>query len=149
MRSLAIIAIFSLFLLISCCSTLSSKSDSTTPVSTAQNLPSQGKPDSYFDFKDILIPKEMKLVPKESLLFETPQMRAGVISFAGRVEPVSLFDFFIANMPKDNWRLTSYFKYRRYIMIFEKPEKDCVITIAEKALTTELELWITPKKVSK
>ena len=99
----------------------------------------------YYDFDDILVPKEMELSPKNSLLLETPQVKAGVIQFAGRVEPISLFDFFQTNMPKDGWQLRSYIKYGRYLMVYEKPDRDCVISIDESSLTTSMEIWVTPR----
>ncbi|ACV69778.1 putative lipoprotein [Desulfohalobium retbaense] len=99
----------------------------------------------YYDFEDVLVPKEMELVPDESLLFETPAVKIGVLVFKGRVDPVSLFDFFMANMPKDNWQLRSYFKYGRYIMVYEKPGKDCIISLTESSLSTKLQIWVTPR----
>ncbi len=147
MRIRGLISLFLMLLVVSCAQTFKSTPESKPPASEtrAKGLPSQGTPDSYYDFDDILIPKEMKLVPKSSLLFETPDLKAGVIFFEGRVDPVSLFNFFMTNMPKDNWQLRSYFKYGRYIMVFEKPDKDCIVSINEKTLTTELEMWITPR----
>ena len=148
MRMLSVILLSLMVFAASCAQTFKSTTESNSTESSgtqAQGLPSQGSPDSYYDFDDILVPKEMKLVPKLSLLFETPELKAGVIFFEGRVDPVSLFDFFMTNMPKDNWQLRSYFKYGRYIMVFEKRDKDCIISIDEKTLTTELEMWITPR----
>jgi len=147
MRSLTVLSLFLMLFAASCAQTFKSTPGSkpSASVTKAQGLPSKGTPDSYYDFDDILVPKEMELVPKSSLLFETPELKAGVIFFEGRVDPVSLFDFFMTNMPKDNWQLRSYFKYGRYIIVFEKPDKDCIISIDEKTLTTELEMWITPR----
>jgi len=149
MRALILILFSFLFLLTSCAPTVNSSRKSIPSGSDlqAQDIPVRGAPDSYYDFEDILVPKEMKLVTSSSLLFETPQLKAGVIFFEGRVDPVSLFDFFVNNMPKDNWQLRSYFKYGRYMLVFEKPDKDCIISINEKALTTELEMWVTPRLV--
>jgi len=102
---------------------------------------------SYYDFEDILIPKEMKLDPDESLLFETSKLKAGRICFKGWVDPVSLFDFFMDNMPRDHWKLRSYFKYGIYLLVFEKPDRDCIISIQKGSLSTWLEIWITPRLV--
>ncbi|MFP4516033.1 MAG: hypothetical protein ACLFNV_04490 [Desulfovibrionales bacterium] len=99
----------------------------------------------YYDFEDILIPKEMQLVAKDSALFETPRARTGALVFEGRVEPVSLFNFFLSNMPKDGWALRSYFKYNRYIQVYEKPDKDCIITIQEGTLKSRLQVWVAPR----
>ena len=104
---------------------------------------------AYFDFDDVLIPTEMTIVPKTSLLIETPHVKAGVVNFEGRVEPISLFNFFVVNMPKDGWQLRSYIKYGRYILVFEKKDRDCIITIEESTLTTSMEVWITPRIADK
>jgi hypothetical protein len=151
MRKLILVLLTLLFMAASCTSAFKSESRSMADRSSpsARDASSGETPDSYYDFEDILVPKEMKLVPKSSLLFETPQIKAGVILFEGRVEPVSLFDYFMANMPKDNWQLRSYFKYGRYIMVFEKNDKDCIISINEKAINTELEIWVTPRMAKK
>ncbi|HKK34007.1 MAG TPA: hypothetical protein VJ934_10675 [Desulfomicrobiaceae bacterium] len=120
----------------------SSPSDQATP----RSEPAQEEQTRfYYDFDDILVPKEMELTPKNSLLLETPQVKAGVIQFKGRVEPISLFDFFQTNMPKDGWQLRSYIKYGRYLMVYEKPDRDCVISIDESSLTTSMEIWVTPR----
>jgi len=149
MRFRTFISLSLCFLLASCAPTINSREKSALSETNleAENVPTRGAPDSYYDFDDILVPKEMKLVPNSSLLFETPQLKAGVIFFEGRVDPVSLFDFFTNTMPKDNWSLRSYFKYGRYILVFEKSDKDCIISINEKALKTELEMWVTPRLV--
>ncbi|WP_457571576.1 hypothetical protein [Desulfovulcanus sp.] len=107
--------------------------------------PAQENTNSYYDFDDIPVPKEMKLDPKNSILFETPDMKAGAVVFKGRVDAVSLFDFFLTNMPKENWIMRSYFKYGRYIMVFEKPNKDCIIRIVDHPIITELQIWVTPR----
>ncbi len=99
----------------------------------------------YYDFDDVQVPKDMKLQAEESLMFETPHVKAGLLSFSGSVEPVSLFNFFRVNMPKDGWQMRSYFKYGRYIIVFEKPEKDCILSIVEGHIKTNLEIWITPR----
>ena len=92
MWSVLLLFVFSL----NACATLKSESEATPSqgASEAQATPTE-KPNTYYDFEDILVPREMKLVPKSSLLFETPKLKAGVIFFEGRVNPVSLFEFFI------------------------------------------------------
>ncbi|MFO7785808.1 MAG: hypothetical protein R6V25_14350 [Desulfatiglandales bacterium] len=102
---------------------------------------------SYYDFSDILIPREMKLDPDSSLLFETTNLKAGRLRFKGWVDPVSLFDFFMENMPRDNWRLRSYFKYGVYLLVFEKPDKDCIVSIQKGTINSWLEVWVTPRVV--
>ncbi|WP_456325287.1 hypothetical protein [Desulfonauticus submarinus] len=100
---------------------------------------------AYYDFDDIPVPKEMKLVPKKSILFESAALKAGVVTFEGMVDPVSLFDYYVNSMPQENWSLRSYFKYGQYILVFEKPDKDCIIHIKDKPFNTEMQIWVTPR----
>lgn len=118
----------------------------TDPDRTAEDMDAEvARDSSYFDFSDILIPREMKLDPDSSLLFEAADLKAGRLRFKGWVDPVSLFDFFMDNMPQDNWRLRSYFKYGVYLLVFEKPDRDCIISIHKGALNSWLEIWVTPR----
>ena len=143
--------IISCILLLSSCSWFGKKAPQDVPSSTgasasgSQYSPKQSTHTIYYDFKDIKVPKEMELLPKESLIFETPSFKAGVIMFEGRVEPVSLFNFFINNMPQDGWKLRSYYKYGRYIMVYEKQNRDCIISLHERTLNTQLQIWVTPR----
>jgi hypothetical protein len=102
--------------------------------------------DSYYDFDDVLVPREMEIDSKKSLVFESPNLKAGMMSFEGRVDAVSLFDFFVNSMPKDGWKTTSSFKYGRYIIGFEKPNKDCIISITDGSFKTGLQIWVNERK---
>ncbi|MBT8763467.1 hypothetical protein KFV02_05925 [Desulfohalobiaceae bacterium Ax17] len=127
------------------CATLTKGPEPSSPEPETTPPPAPENTNSYYDFDDIPIPNEMKLDPKKSILFETPDMKAGAVVFKGRVDAVSLFNFFLANMPKENWNMRSYFKYGRYIMVFEKPNKDCIIRIIDHPITTELQIWVAPR----
>ncbi len=115
--------------------------------SSAEGETEEMQPSNYYDFSDILIPQEMKLDADASLLFETTNLKAGRICFKGWVDPVSLFSFFKENMPRDQWKLRSYFKYGVYMLVFEKPDRDCIISIHKRAFSTWLEVWVTPRLV--
>jgi len=99
----------------------------------------------YYDFEDIPIPGEMKINAKDSILFESLNIKSGMLSFSGRVDGDSLFNYFQASMVNEGWSLISYIKYGTYILTFEKPDKLCIIRIIEKSFSTELEIWISPK----
>jgi len=140
-----------LFLAVSC-SPKYGGTPGAPPTPEPASPPSEGqaeptRPSNYYDFSDILIPREMKLDPDASLLFETTNLKAGRICFKGWVDPVSLFDFFMENMPRDNWKLRSYFKYGVYLLVYEKPDRDCIISINKGSLSTRLEIWVTPRLV--
>ena len=98
----------------------------------------------YYDFGDVLVPSELKVDNDSSFVFRTPGFSAGVLALKGRVEINSLIDFFYNNMSKDNWKLVSYFKSRRTIMLFNKENRWCVINITEGDFTTYTEIWVSP-----
>jgi len=98
----------------------------------------------YYDFGDVLVPSELKVDKDASFVFRTPGFSAGVMALKGRVEINSLIDFFHNNMTKDNWKLVSYFKSRRTIMLFNKENRWCVINITEGDFTTYAEIWVSP-----
>jgi hypothetical protein len=98
----------------------------------------------YYDFKDVPIPKEFNLKKGESYIFQTAQSTAGVLSFSGRVETDSLINYFTSKMSEDGWRFLSSFKSAKNIMLFNKGNRYCIITIIGKTLTTDLEIFVTP-----
>jgi hypothetical protein len=102
---------------------------------------------TYYDFNDIPIPTEMKLVTEKSFLVEYANLKGGIMHFEGRVEALSLFNFFYVGLQKDGWNLVGYFKYGPYIVLMEKPDKVCVVRIEDSGWNTNLEIWITPKGI--
>lgn len=122
------------------CSTLQKdKETSPAPRATAQEPLG-----SYHEFEDVLIPKEMELDAKRSFVFETPQFKTGILVYEGRVEAVSLANFMEKNMVKDNWHMRSKIKYNRTILVFEKPDRDCIINIEDQTFKTVLEVIVAP-----
>ena len=97
---------------------------------------------SYYDFDDILIPSELSLDKKNSLVFTAGRSKVGILLFSGRVEPASLAAFYQSNMLKDGWSLLSSSKYRQYLLIFLKEERICVITIKEKTFSTAADVRV-------
>ncbi|HDQ41779.1 MAG TPA: hypothetical protein ENN39_12250 [Desulfonatronum sp.] len=144
MTSKTLLCLFFLLILLPACSTkFFGSSAEEQPVQETQKTESSSY---YYDFDDILVPRDMKLQPKLSFVFEGPHVKAGVLVFKGRVDSVSLSNYFINNMLKDGWQLSSSFKYRRTILVFTKPDRDCIINIIDDRLSTSLEIWIAPKE---
>ena len=98
----------------------------------------------YYDFDDVLIPKELKIKNKDSFVYLTSGMTAGLLTLRGRVNPNSLITFFENNMAKDNWAKVSSFKSDRSILLFRKPTRSCVMLITEKSWNTHVEIWVSP-----
>ncbi|MEA3279340.1 MAG: hypothetical protein U9Q38_01895 [Thermodesulfobacteriota bacterium] len=130
------------FLLTAGCAGFKSKKGSSTSQTTTQK--DKGPSPLYYDFGDVLIPNELKIIKKSSFVYRTPGFSAGVLALSGRVEVSSLIAFFENNMAKDNWRTISSFKSPRTIMVFQKENRWCVINITEKEFNTHVEIWVAP-----
>lgn len=135
-----VVVVVGMVLLMLCgCAMLKKGRDDAAPAeSAAKDSP------VYYDFGDVLVPREMKLDKNASFVFRTPGMSAGVLSMKGRVDGNSLIAFFEANMANDNWSMVSAFKSYRTIMLFKKENRWCVINITEKEIYTHLEIWVSP-----
>jgi hypothetical protein len=64
--------------------------------------------------------------------------------FKGRVEPNSLVDYFQSALVREKWQLKSGFRYNRSVLIFEKPQKTCVIIVYSRWFYTYLEVYVAP-----
>jgi hypothetical protein len=101
------------------------------------------RPTAY-DFPDVLIPNELEVVSGSSYVFQGPKTKAGLLVFKGRVETKSVIDFFQTSMPRENWKFKGGFRYKRSVLVFEKPEKICLINIHEDLYYTYVEIYLTP-----
>ena len=99
----------------------------------------------YYDFEDVLIPMELKVVKDRTVVVSTPGFTSGIITLKGRVERRSLFNFFSNNMQKDNWSVISQIKSPgTTIMVFQKTNRTCVITIRDEQINTWVEVGVAP-----
>jgi len=135
-RPIAVFLSLFLFSIFSACA--------TTKKEVPPSPPGERPGASSYDFKDILIPSEMKLKQKDSFVYSTTQFKVGILSFSGNVEPESLASFFQNNMPKDGWRQISSLKYKETMLVFLKDERACVIMIKEKPYLTSLKVRVGP-----
>jgi uncharacterized protein YceK len=123
------------------CSSLSKKDDkATAPASkTSSAVAAQ-----YYDFGDVLVPKELKVDKKSSFIYQTSGFSAGVLVLKGRIETSSLISFFETNMAKDNWNIISSFKSERTMLLFQKTHRWCVMNITDEVFNTYVEIWVAP-----
>jgi len=105
---------------------------------------SSGQRPMFYDFQDIPVPSELDLVSSDSYVFQSAAFKAGLLTFKGRVEISSLINFFQMAMPRENWKAKGGFRYRRSVLIFEKPDKICVINLYEKMFYTYAEIYLAP-----
>jgi len=135
--SIVMMAVF--LLLLSGCSTLQ-KDDkaATTAPATRKDAP------VYYEFDDILIPKELKVERDDSFVYQTAGFTVGVLTLKARVDVGTLILFFEKNMPKDNWRMISEFKSPSTMMLYQKENRWAVIEINEGTYYTSVKIWVAP-----
>jgi len=133
-----------LLFIVSGCSALKTKKSS----STSEVVVQKDKRDAplYYDFGDVLIPNEMKVDKKASYIVQSPGFLTGILALKGNIERNSLIAFFENNMAKDNWREITLFKSPRTstIMLFQKENRWCVISINENSYNTYVEIGVAP-----
>ena len=83
----------------------------------------------YYDFGDVPIYSNLKVVKKKSFVYHVPGFTAGVLGLSGRVDADTLEQFFKKSMPKDNWKLVCSFKSPRSVLFFTKEKKSCIINM--------------------
>ena len=66
---------------------------------------------SFTRFPIFPVPKELTLQREKSFIYETPNVKAGVLVLSGNVDIGSLENYFKINMAKNGWRFVNSYKY--------------------------------------
>jgi hypothetical protein len=124
-------------------SSVASPSGAPPPATRAPSSPAAPRP-LFYDFPDIPVPQELDLQSKDSYVVQSGSIKTGILTLRGRVDLNSLINFFQMAMLRENWKPKGYFRYQRSVLIFEKPDKICVIRLYEDILYTYVEIFVTP-----
>ena len=130
--------LFSLISLLLILTTACSSTPKTTDGRDAREKDDKNTP-LYYDFGDVLIPRELKLD-----VYNTSNFTAGILAFKSKAELNSMVDFFENNMAKDNWQTIGTFKSPRTLLLFQKQNRWCVINITDRNFDTLVEIWVAP-----
>ncbi len=147
MRSfMKVLVLVSLLMLFAACTTTSGGSSAgADPAGAAQAT--QQAPDYYYDFDDILIPKEISYQNDDSYKLDNAKFRAAIMKFKGRVEVLELVQYFVNNMAKDNWKLISNNKSGTLsVLSFEKYNKSCVIQVEDSFGSAKITIFAVELK---
>jgi hypothetical protein len=131
--------IMALLLLVAACSS----TPQTTDGSDATE-PNDKKAPVYYDFGDVLIPRELEMDVSSSFVYRTAGFTAGILTFKSKAELGSMVAFFENNMAKDNWQAVGTFKSPRTLLLFQKENRWCVINITDNRWDTLVEIWVAP-----
>ena len=143
MRTLKFLVFGLLIASFGCANIMGNSSSSSAPQTPP---PSSEQSSFYYDFNDIRVPEEMEIQTDKSSLTPVAGGKSGLMRFKGRVEPISMFEYFSNTMPKDGWTLLTYQKYQRFFLVFTKDTRVAVISMGEDPIYyTWLEIWVTPR----
>jgi hypothetical protein len=123
------------------------QSQQSQPQKPATQVPEKPKEPTavYYDFEDVLVPTQLKVMKERTVVVSTPGFRSGILALMGRVDPRSLYNIFSINMVKDNWNEVSKIKSPDItIMVFEKTSRCAVITIRDSQFYTYVEIGVAP-----
>jgi hypothetical protein len=98
----------------------------------------------YYGFPDVPVPKELRLVNEKSFIYETVNLKAGVLVLRGNVDLQSLENYFKVNMIKNGWKFVNSFKFKEVALNFMKEDKTCNIKMTKESFDAEVEIWVGP-----
>jgi len=98
----------------------------------------------FYGFPDVPIPKELRYISEKSFVFETSNLKAGVMFFNGDVDIQSLENYFRVNLVKNGWRFVNSYRYKDVVLNFIKDDKTCNIKMTRSVFNTEVEIWVGP-----
>ena len=117
------------------------------PASPVPVSPSEPRA-KFFQFNDVPIPPQIDVQANNSYVFQSGQIKMGFLTLRGRVDSNSLINFFVAALPHEGWRLKAQFRCNRSLLIFDKPDKVCVILMKEGTYYTYVEIYVSPVAAS-
>jgi len=142
--TLALVGGVLMAILVAGCSTLSSQEGQTSSTRTAPARASEANTPVYYDFGDVMLPRELKVDQGNSFVMKSGGVTSGVMVLRGGVDSASLINFFETRMPADGWTKKGSFRSGRSIMLFEKKNRWCVIAIVDGRLSTQVDIWVAP-----
>jgi hypothetical protein len=83
------------------------------------------------DFRDLKIPGELIWNMEKSVVLNTNSFKGGSLNFSGRVEVLSLIEFFANSMKNDGWVSVGSIKSKDVLLAFTKANSSCMIRIME------------------
>jgi hypothetical protein len=121
--ALAVIVIFILIMTGGCATSAhrgsSAASEMEKPLAVASSL----------RFDDVPIPSGFASIATESFIYQTENIRAGLMRYEGRSSPETVMLFYKEQMPVYNWQPVNIIEFEKKQLSFEKPGQSCIVII--------------------
>jgi hypothetical protein len=100
----------------------------------------------YADFPDVPIPSEMRQNTGRSQVGKSSGGNAiGYLEFSGSVAWDSLVNACASNLTRDGWSVMGLFRGERSLIVADKRDRVCVISIFDGFPSTTMSVWVTDK----
>ena len=96
-------------------------------------------------FDDIPVPAGFSQLPKESFIFQTESVRAGVLRYEGKAGGESVMRFYKQQMPAYNWQPVNTIEFGLKQLTFEKPGQSCIVVIEGAGAKSTVTISVGPK----
>ena len=100
---------------------------------------------SLLRFDDIPVPSGFSQLSKESFIFQTESMRAGVLRYEGKASQESVMQFYKQQMPVYNWQPVNIIEFGLKQLSFEKPGQSCIVVIEGTRSKSTVTISVGPK----
>jgi hypothetical protein len=99
----------------------------------------------YADFPEVKIPARLNINRNASFVYQSDSITGGVLTLTGAMSAQEVINWFQDQMPKEGWEPLSTFKYQKFILIYLKPGKVCLIEAQQSTIGgTSVEIWVAP-----
>ncbi len=100
----------------------------------------------YADFPDVPIPSEMELNSGKSQVAKSGAGNViGYLEFSGSAAWDSLINACASNLTRDGWSVMGLFRGERSLIVADKMDRVCVISIFDGFPSTTMNVWVTDK----
>ncbi|MBN1913167.1 MAG: hypothetical protein JW788_02080 [Candidatus Omnitrophica bacterium] len=103
------------------------------------------EPQLNMKFSDVPVPAGFKLLSKESYVFESSGIRAGVLSYRGKADVDRVVNFYKEQMGMFNWNLINIVEYDQHLLNFDRENETCVINLTSKGKAVNMVISLGPK----
>ena len=100
----------------------------------------------YADFPDVPIPSEMELRAGSSQVSKSAGGGVfGYLEFSGSAAWDSLVNACASNLTRDGWSVMGLFRGERSLIVADKMDRVCVISVVDGFPSTTMHVWVTDK----
>lgn len=100
---------------------------------------------SSLRFDDVPVPAGFASIPTESFIYQTENIRAGLLRYEGRSSAEAVMQFYKERMPVYNWQSINIIEFEKKQLSFEKTGQSCIVIIEGLKAKTIITISIGPK----